>query len=207
MDAFASVLVHRHLMECADPVETTSRSQAGVLHVGCPIRLYTATNSRLVTEGFTTPLYDSEARGATEPIHRGSANEKVGVTLEQAHPHAGGPRSVSRLGRGHSADAQGSWCRSEGHVELGECCLRGFLRELFEILLLMAVLSEKLCKECSMGDIRCLHIWHYRCSFNPTLFVLPLDNRCGRQTPDSNHSHRRSMLFLASNNKYWKAQV
>ena len=79
------MLVHRHVMERADPVETTSRPQANVLYIGCPIRLYTATNSRLVAEGFITPLYNGEARGTTEPTRRGSANEKVAVTLERIH--------------------------------------------------------------------------------------------------------------------------
>ena len=79
------MLVHRHVMERADPVETTSRPQADVLYIGCPIRLYTATNSRLVAEGFITPLYNGEARGTTEPTRQGSANEKVAVTLERIH--------------------------------------------------------------------------------------------------------------------------
>ena len=85
LDAFASVLVHRHVMERADPVATTSRPQADVLHIGGPIRLYTATNSRLVAEGFITPLYNGEARGSTEPTHRGSANEQGAATLEGIH--------------------------------------------------------------------------------------------------------------------------
>lgn len=72
-------------MERADPVETTSRPQADVLHMSCPIRLYTTTNSRLVAESFITLLYNGEARGTTEPTRRGSANEKVAVTLERIH--------------------------------------------------------------------------------------------------------------------------
>ena len=79
------MLVHRHVMERTNPVETTSRPQADVLHISCPIRLYTATNSRLVAEGFITPLYKGEARGTTEPTRRGGANEKLAMTLERIH--------------------------------------------------------------------------------------------------------------------------
>ena len=60
------MLVHRHVMERTDPVKTTSRPQADVLHISCPVRLYTATNSRLVAEGFITPLYKGEVGGTTE---------------------------------------------------------------------------------------------------------------------------------------------
>ena len=92
--------MHRHVMERADPVEIKSRLQADVLHIGCPIRLYTASNSRLVAGGFITPLHNGEARGITEPTRQGIADEKVAVILERIH--------VPRVLAVHHASAEGA---------------------------------------------------------------------------------------------------
>lgn len=81
LDAYAAVLLVRHIMERMDPVFHLQPPDSADLPTGIAIRLYTGTNTRCVGEG-TTADYPAETWGSTGlAIGKRRCSDRVVVEL------------------------------------------------------------------------------------------------------------------------------